>query len=120
MFNYSIAPDPVGYLTSFGPFDAQDIPGPQNPFGGNAFGIIDPYVQQRDQLGAQVPDAGQRTAVYRALDRYFAQQYYIEVAYILADVALVQPTLCNWKESPVSGDSLWNSADWYLASSCPA
>jgi ABC-type transport system substrate-binding protein len=120
MFGNSVAPDPVGYLTgNYGPFDAQDITDAQHPTLGNFFGIIDPYVNQQDQVGAQVLDAGQRTTVYRALDRYFAQQYYMEVAYILADVALVKPTLCNWKESPVSSIG-WNSADWYVAPSCPA
>jgi ABC-type transport system substrate-binding protein/class 3 adenylate cyclase len=121
MFFNNTAPDPVDYLTGqFGPFDAQDIPSPQDPFGGNMLGIIDPYVQQQDQLGAKVIDAGQRAAVYQALDRYFAQQYYMEVVVTQANAALVKPTLCNWKESPLAGDSLWNSADWYIASSCPS
>jgi hypothetical protein len=43
----------------------------------------------------------------------------MEVVVNQADVALVKPTLCNWKESPVAG-GFWNSADWYIASSCPS
>jgi ABC-type transport system substrate-binding protein len=114
------APDPVGYLEGFGPFDSQDIPNAQNTGLNNLFGIIDPYVKQRDQLGQLTLDLDQRVEVYRELDRYFAQQYYMEVLYVGADVALIKPTLCNAKQWPSFWYDTWNSADWYVAPSCPS
>lgn len=116
-----LTPDPVGYLTGFGPFDNQDIPTAQNTGLNNLFGVIDPHVQQRDQVGEQTLDFDQRVEVYRVLDRYFAQQFYMEVLYAEADVALIMPTLCNVKQWPSFWYDTWNSADWYLArgSTCP-
>jgi ABC-type transport system substrate-binding protein len=106
--------DPVG---SFQGNDAADIPSAQNPNGQNFFGIVDSHLGQTDQFGAQVYDGDQRALVYQALQRYFAQQLYYVPTYILADVALKQPTLCNYKPSLLN-DS-WNDADWYKAGSCP-
>jgi hypothetical protein len=51
---------------------------------------------------------------------YFAQQYYMEVMFVEADVALVKATLCNFKQWPDSKFDTWNSADWYVAPSCPS
>jgi ABC-type transport system substrate-binding protein len=111
--------DPVGRLTSdLGPFDRADIMSPQNPYT-NGFGIIDPYVNQRDQLAAETPSEAQRTAVLRDLERYFSQQYYVEEMYVRADITLTKPTLCNFKHWPTFGYDVWNMADWYVASSCP-
>ena len=61
-------------------------------------------------------DADQRAGVYQALQRYLAQQLYFVPMYIFADVALKQPTLCNYKPSLVNDG--WNNADWYMAASC--
>jgi ABC-type transport system substrate-binding protein len=120
MSDFNALPDPVGYLTgAYGPFDVQDIPSSHNPGASNGFGIIDPYVEQQDQLGAQTPDAGQRIGVYRALDHYFAHQFYMQVLYVNADVTLTKRTLCNFKKWPAQGMNLWNAADWYVASNCP-
>jgi ABC-type transport system substrate-binding protein len=99
--------------------DATDVPSVQNPLGGNLLGIDDPLVGQQKQLGSQTPDPDQRAAVYRELQRHFALQFYAEPVFILADVALAKPTLCNYKQSPVFPGKLWNIADWYVASSCP-
>ena len=110
--------DPLGRLG--GPFDSADIPSLLNPSGGNWFGIIDPYVDQRNQLASQILSDVQRTRILRTLERYFAQQFYIETMYMRADVALVKATLCNYKPWPAAGSNLWNMADWYIASSCPS
>ncbi|HEX9035980.1 MAG TPA: ABC transporter substrate-binding protein [Ktedonobacterales bacterium] len=114
----NVSPDPVGFLAGFGPFDQQDIPTAQDPSLNNTFGIMDSYVAQRDLEGRQVLDFDQRVEIYRNLDRYFAQQFYMEVLYAQADVALVRPTLCNFKQWPSFWNDTWNSADWYLAPSC--
>jgi class 3 adenylate cyclase/ABC-type transport system substrate-binding protein len=112
--------DPVGRLTNdLGPFDAADVLSPQNPGEWNPFGILDPYVIQRDQLGAQTLSDEQRKVVLRSLERYFSQQYYVEEMFIRADVTLTKPTLCNFKHWPQNGFDLWNLADWYVAPSCP-
>lgn len=42
------------------------------------------------------------------------------VPFIIASVALVKPTLCNFKPFPLWGLNLWNMADWYVAPSCSA
>jgi hypothetical protein len=52
-------------------------------------------------------------------DFLFAQQYYLDVLGVGADVALVKPTLCNFKQWPSSINDAWNGADWYVAPSCP-
>jgi class 3 adenylate cyclase/ABC-type transport system substrate-binding protein len=110
--SFGYGPDPVG---TFAGNDAADIPSGQNPTGGNYFGIVDSHLGQQDQIGAQVFDADQRAGVYQALQRYFAQQLDYVPMYILADIALKQPTLCNYKPSLLN--DAWNSADWYMATS---
>jgi hypothetical protein len=58
--------------------------------------------------------------VYQELQRHVAQQIDFVPLLIQADIALVQPTLCNVKKWPALGENLWNMADWYVASSCPS
>jgi hypothetical protein len=83
------------------------------------FGLIDPHVVAQDQLGAQTIDAGQRAAVYGALQRYASGLLDIVPVYVLADIALTKPTLCNYKKSAAFNGNRWNMADWYVAPSCP-
>ena len=109
-------PDPVG---AWAGSDAASIPSAQNPSGQNFTGILDPYLEQRDQFGAQVVDPDQRAVVYQALQRYYTQQFYVVPVYIQADIALVQPRLCNFKKWPLQFGAMWNMADWYVAASCP-
>jgi ABC-type transport system substrate-binding protein len=109
-------PDPVGTFTGF---DRSDIPSAQNPNGGNLFGIVDAHLGQQDRLGSVTQDVDQRIGIYHDLQRYFADQFYIEPLYIGADVTLTQPTLCNYKKWPLEMDSTWNMADWYVAQTCP-
>ncbi len=54
------------------------------------------------------------------MQRYLAQKFYLEPVFIDANVALVKPTLCNFKKWPTSALNTWNMADWYVASSCPS
>jgi ABC-type transport system substrate-binding protein len=112
--NYSL--DPVG---TYAGNDAADIPSAQNPNGQNFFGIVDPHLGQEDLKGAQAQDADLRAGVYQDLQRYLAQQFDYVPMYTVADVALKQPTLCNYKPSLLNDG--WNSADWYLArgATCP-
>jgi ABC-type transport system substrate-binding protein len=110
------SPDPVGQFMGY---DTADIPSAQNPSGGNYFGIVDPHLGEQDQLGSEAIDGQERAGVYRALQRYFAQQFYILPVYILADVSLTKATLCNFKKWPGVLSATWNMADWYVASSCP-
>ena len=105
---------------------AADIPTAQNPGGGNFMGVVDPYIAQQLQLSDQAPNVEQRTLIHRNLQRYVTRQYYFEPAFISADVALVKPTLCNFKKWPgylltggTAGSNTWNMADWYVAPSCP-
>jgi ABC-type oligopeptide transport system substrate-binding subunit len=49
-------------------------------------------------LGSEAIDSQQRAEVYRALQRYFAQQFYILPVYIAADVSLTKSTPCNFKK----------------------
>jgi ABC-type transport system substrate-binding protein len=57
----SITMDPTdSLLAQGGGWDRADIPSPQNPTGQNVFGLIDPYVVDRSQLGSQIQDEGQR------------------------------------------------------------
>jgi ABC-type transport system substrate-binding protein len=119
----SISMDPTGsLLLQGGGWDRADIPSPQNPHGSNVFGLIDPYVVERDQLGSTIQDAAQRNALYKSLQRYVSGLLdIVPTSYDVADVALVKPTLCNYKKSAAlgSGSNLWNVADWYVAPSCP-
>jgi ABC-type transport system substrate-binding protein/class 3 adenylate cyclase len=115
--------DPVGALPQIGgggAWDSANIPSPQNPNGSNTFGVVDPYVIAQDHLGAQVIDSDQRAAVYRALQRHVSGLLDIIPVYVMADIALNKPTLCNYKKSTAWNGNRWNMADWYVAPSCPA
>ncbi len=71
---------------------------------------------------AQLTDPRQSLLVYRQLMRVASQLLYAVPIYVLADVELVQPTLCNFKKWPEENFSTWNMADWYLArdgTTCP-
>lgn len=112
--------NPILRLTRdmYGPFDAVTADSGK----GNPFGIIDAQATQRDQLAAQTPSEEQRAVILLNLHRDFSRQYYFEPMYITAIIALKKPTLCNFKLWPDPWGSLWNMADWYIASgsqSCP-
>jgi hypothetical protein len=114
------SPDPdINAWSILGPTDTADIPSAQNPYGYNFLGVVDSWVVQQVQLAGQVGDDGQRAGVYRNVQAHYVQQVFIEPAVIAADLALVKPTLCNFKKWPESGSNLWNIADWYVAPSCP-
>jgi ABC-type transport system substrate-binding protein len=102
-----------------GPTDSADITSTQNLAGSNFLGVIDPWVVKQEQLGAETQDYDQRASVFRDVKGHIAQQFYLEPVFIKADVALVKPTLCNFKKWPYTGDNAWNMADWYVAPSCP-
>ncbi|HET8909749.1 MAG TPA: ABC transporter substrate-binding protein [Ktedonobacterales bacterium] len=103
--------DPINRLTNDkGTFDKDAIYKGNNPFG-----IIDPQMNQRDQLAAQTPSDEQRAVILLNLHRDFSRQYYFEPLYIHASIALKKPTLCNFKLWPDSWSFLWNIADWYVA-----
>jgi ABC-type transport system substrate-binding protein len=111
--------DPIGIvLGEGGGWDAADIPSAQNPNGSNIYGLIDPYVVARDQLGSHIQDGGQRAEVYEQLQRYVSEQFDFQPILLLSDVTLTKTTLCNFKKSSVSNNT-WNMADWYVAPSCP-
>jgi ABC-type transport system substrate-binding protein/class 3 adenylate cyclase len=97
-----------------------DIPSAQNPSGFNFLGIVDSWVVQREQLGSETPDGDQRASVYREVKRHIAQAFYLEPVFIVADVSLTRPTLCNFKKWPEKGANTWNMAEWYVAPSCPS
>jgi ABC-type transport system substrate-binding protein len=116
--------DPVDIATNslvIGAPDAQDIPTAANPLGGNIGGVIDPYIIQKVKQGQMAPPGPQSDLLFRNLERYVAAQYYAEPLFIVADVTLVKPTICNYKKNPnpFFGDE-WNIADWYVAPSCPS
>jgi class 3 adenylate cyclase/ABC-type transport system substrate-binding protein len=124
LFEDDGAPDPtvnVNFTTLAGT-DAKDIPSAQKPFllGVNFLGIIDSWVVQQEQLGSETIDAAQRAGVYRELQRRWAQQFYVEPVFIVVNVTLTKPTLCNFKKYVLLGDNTWNMADWYVAPSCPS
>ena len=100
-------------------WDSASIPSAQNPNGANWLGLIDPSVITRDQLGSQAVDGEQRAEVYRQLARHVTQQVDFVPVLIAPDVALVKPTLCNFKKWPYVDLNLWNMADWYVAPTCP-
>jgi ABC-type transport system substrate-binding protein len=119
----SIIMDPTDSLLVLGGgWDRADIPSAQNPNRQNVFGLIDPYVVERSQLGSQIQDQAQRNALYTSLQRYVSGLLDIVPRGLTADVALVKPTLCNYQKSATlgAGSNLWNMADWYVAPSCPA
>jgi ABC-type transport system substrate-binding protein/class 3 adenylate cyclase len=112
------APDPVfnGWDTFLDWTDAADA---QSADGNNPIGIIDPAVIQRVQLASRTPDPAQSDNVYRELQRYVAQQFYVEPVFTVANVELVKPTLCNFKPFPQFLGDLWSMPDWFIAPSCP-
>ncbi|WIG61135.1 MAG: oligopeptide ABC transporter, periplasmic oligopeptide-binding protein OppA [Ktedonobacterales bacterium] len=116
------SPDTFAPL-SFAGFTSANIPSAKNVDGGNDWGIVDPQIESQVQLANQTLNDAQRALVLRNLQRYFAQQFYLEPVYVEADVELVKPTLCNFKKWPGAGIggtfNTWNMADWYEASSCP-
>lgn len=70
--------------------------------------------------GATSEPGEQSDLLFRNLERYIAGQYDAEPLFIAADVALVEPTICNYKKNPnVVFANEWNIADWYVAPSCP-
>lgn len=113
------SPDPVANLVATWGFDAASIPSAQNPNGINLLGLIDPWVVAQDRLGRQTVDGGQRATVYKGMARHVTGQFDLLPLLIIADVALVRPTLCNVKKWPEFSFYLWNMADWYVAPKCP-
>jgi ABC-type transport system substrate-binding protein len=69
----------------------------------------------QDKRATQTPDPAQRAAVYKGIVRHVTEQADYLPLLISADIALVSPTLCNYKKWPSLGFYLWNIADWYLA-----
>jgi class 3 adenylate cyclase/ABC-type transport system substrate-binding protein len=124
--------DPVASAlnsTIIGAPDAQDIPSATNPSDyANIMGIIDPYIVDKERLGQIIPSGSQSDRIFRTLERYVAAQYYAEPLFIESDIALVKPTICNYKKNPEATPSTagwldlntWNIADWYVAPSCPS
>jgi ABC-type transport system substrate-binding protein len=113
--------DPVlNAIAILGRTDAVDIPTADNPYGVNVLGIVDPYIVNQDIRAEATQDPKQAAEIHKQRLRYVAQQFYVEPVMILGDVALVQPTLCNFKKFPQFGFNTWNIADWYLASTCPS
>jgi ABC-type transport system substrate-binding protein/transcriptional regulator with XRE-family HTH domain len=107
--------NPINRLTiDKGTFDKNSIYNvpPQNY---NPFGIIDPQMNQRDQLAAKTTSDDQRAVILLNLHRDFSRRYYIEPMYIHASIALKKPTLCNFKLWPNGWSFMWNIADWYVA-----
>jgi ABC-type transport system substrate-binding protein/class 3 adenylate cyclase len=111
---------------TFSDSDSASIPSAQNSDGSNFWGIVDPWMVSRVQLANQETDSSQRVRILQSLYRYATQQVYLEPVYVEADVALVKPTLCNYKKWPGSaglgaGYNTWNMADWYVARgpTCP-
>jgi hypothetical protein len=103
-----------------GPTDTADIPSATNLGRTNWLGVVDPWVVNQEHLGAETLDYDQRVIVFRQVKAHIAQQFYLEPVFITADVALVKPTLCNFKKWPFPFFNTWNIADWYVAPSCPA
>ncbi|HEV2235987.1 MAG TPA: ABC transporter substrate-binding protein, partial [Ktedonobacterales bacterium] len=121
IFTLGIDPDPAQNLPLFG-WDYPNIPSAQT-YGSNWFGLIDPWMVAQGKLATRTEDEAQRAVIYKEMTRHVTEQLYFQPVLVLADVTLIQPTLCNFKKWPVQrgGAYLWNIADWYLArgSSCP-
>jgi ABC-type transport system substrate-binding protein/class 3 adenylate cyclase len=110
--------DPVlNALNILGYTDAVDIPTAQAP-GPNFLGIVDPYIVKQDKLAEATQDPKQAAEIEKQRLRYVTHQIYVEPLFISGDVALVKPTLCNFKKFPQFGFNTWNIADWYVAPSC--
>jgi ABC-type transport system substrate-binding protein len=113
VFNDPLPPSDIVAATGFSGIDPIGITGMP------AFQGADPQAVALDQEGAETLDQQQRGQVYRRLLGYLAQQLYIVPVFTDAEVALVKPTLCNFKEWPETAWDTWNMADWYVAPSCP-
>jgi ABC-type transport system substrate-binding protein len=113
-------------LVGYG-YDSASIPSTLNPKGSNFFGVIDPWMVAQGQAAAETLNVAQRADITKAMARHLAEQLYLLPVLLLADITLVAPTLCNYKQAPPRGPGpakagyLWNMADWYLASgpACP-
>jgi ABC-type transport system substrate-binding protein len=105
-------------LFFYGHTDTQDIP--PNHWSDNWLGIIDSRIITADNIANQIQDPSENLAMFQNLQSYLAGQYYMEPVLIAADVALLKPTLCNFKKYPQLGFNTWNIADWYVAPSCPS
>jgi ABC-type transport system substrate-binding protein/class 3 adenylate cyclase len=111
--------NPAGnVLFWFGHTDIQDIP--PHVWSDNWLGIIDSHIITADNLANQIQDPSETVAIFRNLQPYLAGQYYMEPVFIAADIALLKPTLCNFKKYPLAGFNTWNMSDWYVAPSCPS
>ena len=120
MWQEGVGPDPVDNLSGW-TWDSAYIPSAQNPSLPNFLGLIDPWVVAQDRLGAHAVDEAQRREVYKEIVRHATEQLDYLPLLINADITLVKPTLCNFKEWPEYGAYVWNVADWYLprGSACP-
>ncbi|HEX6800700.1 MAG TPA: ABC transporter substrate-binding protein [Ktedonobacterales bacterium] len=120
MWQEDVGPDPVDNLGGWMWTHAY-IPSAQNPSLPNFLGLIDPWVVAQDRLGTQTVDEAQRREVYKEMVHHVTEQLDYLPLLINADITLVKPTLCNFKEWPEYGAYVWNMADWYLTqgSTCP-
>lgn len=114
----NVGPDPAHNLGGSA-WNSADIPSEKNPNGINFLGLIDPWVVAQDRLATRTVDGAQRAVVYKGMVRHVTEQVDYLPLFIAADIALVKPTLCNFKKWPALGFYLWNMADWYVAPSCP-
>jgi peptide/nickel transport system substrate-binding protein len=113
VFNNPLPPSDLVVARGFSGIDPIGITGMP------AYQGADPQAVALDQEGSETLDQQQRAQVYRRLLGYLAQQLYIVPVFTDAEVALVKPTLCNFKEWPETAWDTWNMADWYTAPSCP-
>jgi ABC-type transport system substrate-binding protein len=90
-------------------------------FGSNFVGVTDKTILSALATAQKIQDPSQVDTLFRNLMKYVAGQYVIEPLFIDTDVALVKPTLCNYKKFTLAGGlNLWNMTDWYVARSCQA
>jgi ABC-type transport system substrate-binding protein len=118
MWRENVGPDPKDNLGGWA-WNAKGVPSENNPNGINMLGLIDPWVVAQDRLGTETADSAQRAAIYKGMVRHVTEQMDYLPLFIVADIALVKPTICNYKKWPELGFYLWNMADWYTARSCP-
>src|SRR5262249_46406027 len=109
-------------LFFYGHTDVKDIPPNPNPnsWNDNWLGILDSRIITGENIANQIQDPSENLAIFLNLQPYLARQYYMEPVFIAADVALLKPTLCNFKKYAAQGFNTWNIADWYVAPSCPS
>jgi ABC-type transport system substrate-binding protein/class 3 adenylate cyclase len=110
MWQEPVGPNPVDNLGGW-LWNSADIPSAKNPDGENFLGLIDPWIVAQDKRAAQTMDTGQRAEVYKGMVSHATEQIDYLPMLINADVALVKPTLCNFKKWPSYGAYLWNIAD---------